>query len=89
MIRTIDPRSEQYSRDYRAGWRASQNLTEDRDGRTALERADARGVSHAWYDGYHDGAAGRSMYTYRAARRLGVEIDDLPDDAWRHPQAVK
>jgi hypothetical protein len=89
MIRSIDPRSERYSRDYRAGRRASQNLTEDRDGRTALERADARGVSHAWYDGYHDGAADRPMYTYRAARRLGVEVDALPDEAWNNPQVVK
>lgn len=41
-----------YRVDYNRGWRAG--------GRgTGLEAADARGEPEAWYDGYHDRAAGR------------------------------
>lgn len=54
IIRRIDPATREYAQDYRNGWRTSERCA---DG--ALDRADSRGVSHAWYDGYHDEAAGR------------------------------
>lgn len=53
-LKNIDPK---VLRDYRNGWRVSVNVA---DG--ALERADARGVSDAWYDGYSDAACGREKY---------------------------
>lgn len=77
-IRSIDPQSPEYDRDYANGWRASENYT---DG--ALERADARGVSHAWYDGYADSAAGRPKWTYREARRAGY---DSVQEYWDRPE---
>lgn len=67
-IRTIDPTSPEYARDYRNGWHVGMRAT---DG--ALERADDRNVSHAWYDGYHDAAAGRAMWTYRTWRLNGCD----------------
>lgn len=47
--------SAEIKKDYRSGWNAS-----ERGG--SLERADARGASQAWYDGYFDEAAGRDKY---------------------------
>lgn len=44
----------QVERDYRNGWNASL-----RGSANALESADQRGVSTAWYDGYFDHATGR------------------------------
>ena len=67
-ITTIDPSTREYSRDYSAGWRASESGS---DG--ALDRADRRGVSHAWYDGYSDSAAGRDKWTFRTWRRNGCD----------------
>lgn len=43
---TIDPAD---IKAYRNGWRAWENGSID-----ALERADIRGVSQAWYSGYYD-----------------------------------
>lgn len=71
-IRTVPADSPEYSRDYRAGWQASERYTEG-----ALERADQRGVSHAWYDGYHDQAAGRERYAYRTARQIADKINAM------------
>ena len=83
-IRTVDPRSPEYTRDYRNGWDASENYT---DG--ALDRADIRNVSHAWYDGYADSSAGRPKYSWRAARRLGLDyVEQLPDEI-TDPRKVK
>lgn len=67
-IRHVDPDSREYARDYEAGWRASERAT---DG--ALDRADARNVSHAWYDGYSDYVCERPKWAWREARRLGTE----------------
>lgn len=67
-IRKFDPNSREYARDYQAGWRASENYT---DG--TLDRADSRGASDAWYDGYHDSAAGREKWIYREWRRNGCD----------------
>lgn len=39
-----------YRKHYNRGWAASQRLNHS----TALERADNRGESSAWYDGYED-----------------------------------
>lgn len=74
-IRTVDPHSKQYDRDYLNGWNADlrQLASTSYQVESALERADARGVSHAWYDGYHDSAASREKWTYRTARRLGYD----------------
>lgn len=69
-IATVAPESVQYTRDYLSGWNASERGSEG-----ALERADDRNVSHAWYDGYHDNAAGRPKFTYRAWRRNGCDSD--------------
>jgi hypothetical protein len=66
LICTHAPDSREYARDYMAGWRAADRCT---DG--ALERADDRGVSHAWYDGYADRAAGRERWTYRTYHLRG------------------
>jgi hypothetical protein len=49
--------SPEYKRDYRLGWAASERGTEG-----ALDRADGRNVSHAWYDGYMDSACGREKW---------------------------
>lgn len=51
-LKDIDPN---VLRDYRNGWRASANVG-------SLDRADARGVSWAWEDGYIDRACGREKY---------------------------
>ncbi|HZW75470.1 MAG TPA: hypothetical protein VFF43_18135 [Caldimonas sp.] len=67
-IRDLAPDSPEYARDYRLGWNASERCSEG-----ALERADARDVSHAWYDGYMDSATGRVKWTYREARRAGFD----------------
>lgn len=44
--------------DYTRGWDAA-----NRGSSTALERADSRGETSRWYDGYYDRAAGRSRGT--------------------------
>ena len=49
--------TETYHKAYRRGWQASVRAT---DG--ALDRADARGESNAWYDGYMDHACDRPMW---------------------------
>lgn len=72
LIRSVDPESAEYVRDYRNGWNVS--LCGDEG---ALERADDRNVSSAWYDGYMDVACGRPKWTYRKARRLGIDISEL------------
>ena len=46
-----------YKNDYNRGWQASK-----RAGSNTLDRADSRGESQAWYDGYHDYAAGRPKW---------------------------
>jgi len=57
-----------YQRDYRNGWNASERYGTSTASNsvnafeTPLDRADARGASHAWYDGYHDNAAGRDRW---------------------------
>jgi hypothetical protein len=63
MIERLDPSSAAYRRDYNNGWDTSARGADD-----ALDRADARGVSHAWYDGYHDQAAGRPKWHLRDCR---------------------
>lgn len=68
MIHEFDPNTPEYSREYRAGYIAGERGAEG-----ALERADARNVSNAWYDGYHDAAAGREKWTYRTWRRNGCD----------------
>lgn len=45
----------EYRKAYARGWRASAAGGDN----GALERADSRGESTAWYDGYADMAAGR------------------------------
>lgn len=58
---TFDMRVEltpQYKKDYSRGWVSYHRSTEI----SALDRADARGESDAWYDGYLDGAAGREKW---------------------------
>jgi hypothetical protein len=67
-IRTIDPAAQprEYARDYELGWRSGMRCTEG-----ALGAADRRNVSHAWYDGYLDAAAGRAKWTWRATRLGG------------------
>ena len=60
-IRYIARGTPEYNRDYQKGWAASMRLS---DG--ALDRADQRGVSHAWYDGYMDNAAGREKWHLRS-----------------------
>lgn len=67
-IRTVDPNTREYDRDYRAGFATGERCAEG-----ALERADARGVSHAWYDGYMDAATGRPRWTFRTWRRNGCD----------------
>lgn len=64
--REIDPRTAEYARDYQLGWAASR-----RNSPNALENADIREVSHAWYDGYLDYAAGRMKWTWRVVRTNG------------------
>jgi hypothetical protein len=59
-IRFIPRNTPEYARDYQLGWAAGERIS---DG--ALDRADARGVSHAWYDGYADSAAGRRKWHLR------------------------
>lgn len=71
-IRTVDPKSREYFNDYRAGWAASERMSEG-----ALDRADSRNVSHAWYDGYHDHAAGRDKWTWQHARVAGFSDIDV------------
>lgn len=68
MITSYPPLSREYARDYQAGYVAGERGSEG-----ALERADARGASHAWYDGYHDAAAGREKWTYREWRIKGCD----------------
>jgi hypothetical protein len=48
----------QYRRHYERGWRASGRP----DAVAPLDAADARGEPDAWYDGYHDRAAGREKW---------------------------
>lgn len=67
-IRTDPPDSDAYRLAYANGWIVGVRATEG-----ALERADARGVSHAWYDGYMDAATGRPRWTYRYWRRNGCD----------------
>lgn len=43
--------------DYGRGWSAARRGSD-----TALERADDRGESSRWYDGYFDYACGRSKF---------------------------
>jgi hypothetical protein len=74
IIRHLDPHSAEYAKDYSLGWKAGERAGEGVEG--VLDRADARNVSHAWYDGYHDQAAGREKFAYRTARRLGFESPD-------------
>ena len=69
-IRMVDAWTREYARDYHAGW-----VVAERADPGALERADIRGVSHAWYDGYHDAAAGRPKWTYREWRRNGCDAN--------------
>lgn len=47
---------------YRRGWSASQRYARGNSVSSPLERADIRGESSAWYDGYHDHAAGRPKF---------------------------
>lgn len=47
----------EYRKAYERGWRAAQRSTG-----TALEAADLRRELDAWYDGYHDYAAGRDKW---------------------------
>lgn len=70
MVDMVDPDSPRYATDYVAGW-----LVGERGADGALDRADARNVSHAWYDGYHDAAAGRPKWTWRRWRRNGPQCD--------------
>lgn len=70
VIRSVDPDSREYTRDYTNGYTVGLRGTEG-----ALEAADGRNVSHAWYDGYHDAAAGRDKWTYRTWRRNGCDAN--------------
>ena len=58
----------EYKRDYNRGWRSSSNYSGS-DG--MLDRADARGESDAWYDGYYDHAAGREKW--ETPQACGIE----------------
>jgi hypothetical protein len=49
--------TDEYRKAYERGWRTSMRMA---DG--ALERADDRNEPDAWYDGYHDAAAGREKW---------------------------
>lgn len=51
-----------YRKAYNRGWLASSRFT-GRSSVSPLERADDRGEPSAWYDGYHDHAAGRDKWT--------------------------
>lgn len=83
MIRDIDPNTPAYARDYVNGWNASERGS---DG--ALDRADGRNVSHAWYDGYQDSAVGRPKWTYRTWRRNGCSSDCGYLCAGPHDEAI-
>jgi hypothetical protein len=65
-IRSIPADSAEYARDYNNGWRVSQRCAEG-----ALDRADERNVSHAWYDGYEDYALGNAKWTKKDERLAG------------------
>lgn len=67
-IRQVPPDTAEYARDYENGWSAGERGSEG-----SLERADHRDVSHAWYDGYHDAAAGREKWAWRQARLDGFD----------------
>lgn len=71
--------SREYARDYVNGWNVSERCS---DG--ALDRADLRGVSDAWYDGYHDSAAGRPKWAWRDARRKGCDPNICDPDCAGH-----
>jgi len=74
----LNPLSPEYAREYNNGWRASERagLSSSYQVLSPLERADLRNVTHAWYDGYHDHAAGRPKWTYRQAREAGFDSAD-------------
>lgn len=75
-IRTLAPDTADYRHDYLLGWEASKRGAEG-----ALERADDRNVSHAWYDGYLDFATGRDKWTWRDARLAGyADVHDYVAD---------
>jgi len=65
-IRRLPAGSPEYKRDYENGWRTSAKCEEG-----ALERADIRNVSHAWYDGYEDNAVGNEKWTKMRERLAG------------------
>src|SRR5262249_50824914 len=75
-IRHLPANSPEYAREYNNGWRASQRCTEG-----ALDRADDRDVSHAWYDGYEDYAIGNAKWTKRNERLAGDWEPETTTDA--------
>lgn len=66
----IDPKTQKYATEYNRGWKANDNADIDAVGST----------SDAWYDGYHDAAAGRAKWTWRKARKAGfADINEYLD----------
>lgn len=47
----------QYKKWYDKGWKYSETAADP-----SLEHGDRKGYPEAWYDGYHDSAAGRKKY---------------------------
>lgn len=64
----------QYRKAYNRGWKAAQNPKETSQG-SPLERADLRGESQAWYDGYYDYAADRERWETARARDAADAAD--------------
>jgi hypothetical protein len=71
-IHSIPADSAEYAKDYNNGWRVSQRAADwDGNGLSPLERADERGVSNAWYDGFEDYACGHDKWRKRQERLDG------------------
>jgi len=69
-VQNIDPNIRKYATEYNRGWRANDNADIDAAGST----------SDAWYDGYHDAAAGRLKWTWRKARLAGfTDMNEYTD----------
>jgi hypothetical protein len=67
---SISPKTRKYVTEYNRGWQANDNADIDAAGST----------SNAWYDGYHDAAAGRVKWTWRKARLAGfVDMNEYMD----------
>lgn len=64
-----------YKKDYNRGWKASSGGSGNSE-YSPLERADMRGESSAWYDGYMDYAVDRPKWASLEALQQGLTIDE-------------